>query len=162
MSNLKKTISIKEAIFKAQNLCAGQEKCIFDIRKKLFEWKLPNTDHENIINQLLKDKFIDEQRYALFFAKEKFNFNKWGKIKIEYTLKQKNIPYEYIKNALDEIPEMEYDKLLENELIKKLKTIKDKDEYTIKSKLVRFATSRGFENGKVFDMVSEIIEKDNQ
>ncbi|MCK5168790.1 MAG: RecX family transcriptional regulator, partial [Bacteroidales bacterium] len=86
----------------------------------------------------------------------------WGKIKIEYTLKQKNISYEYIKNALDEIPEMEYDKLLENELIKKLKTLKDKDEYTIKSKLVRFATSKGFENGKVFDVVSTIIEKYKQ
>jgi len=108
--NLKKPISIKEALSKAQNLCSGQEKCIFDIRKKLFDWKLPNTDHDTVMNLLLTDKFIDEQRYALFFAKDKFNFNKWGKIKIEYTLKQKNIPYEYIKHALDEIPEMEYDK----------------------------------------------------
>ena len=162
MPNSKKPISIKEAILKAQNLCAGQEKCILDIRKKLYDWKLPANDHDAVINLLIKDQFINEQRYTLFFAKDKFRFNKWGKIKIEYTLKQKNIPYEYIKNALDEIPEMEYDKLLENELIKKLKTLKDKDEYTIKSKLVRFASSRGFENGKIFAMVSTIIEKYNQ
>ena len=162
MPNSKKPISIKEAILKAQNLCAGQEKCILDIRKKLYDWKLPANDHDAVIDLLIKDQFINEQRYTLFFAKDKFRFNKWGKIKIEYTLKQKNIPYEYIKNALDEIPEMEYDKLLENELIKKLKTLKDKDEYTIKSKLVRFASSRGFENGKIFAMVSTIIEKYNQ
>ena len=162
MSNSKNPISIKEAILKAQNLCAGQEKCMLDIRKKLYDWKLPANDHDAVINLLIKDQFINEQRYTLFFAKDKFRFNKWGKIKIEYTLKQKNIPYEYIKNALDEIPEMEYDKLLENELIKKLKTLKDKDEYTIKSKLVRFASSRGFENGKIFAMVSTIIEKYNQ
>ena len=162
MSNSKKPTSIKKAILKAQILCAGQEKCIFDIRKKLFDWKLPTKDHDTVIELLIKDQFINEQRYTLFFAKDKFRFNKWGKIKIEYTLKQKNIAYEYIKSALDEIPEMEYDKLLENELIKKIKAIKDKDEYTIKSKLVRFATSRGFENGKVFDMVSTIIEKYKQ
>ncbi len=162
MSDAKNPISIKEAILKAQNLCAGQEKCVFDIRKKLFDWKLPANNHDKVVDLLLKDKYIVEQRYANFYTKEKFNFNKWGKIKIEYTLKQKNIPYEYIKNALDEIPEMEYDKLLENELIKKLKTLKDKDEYTIKSKLVRFASSRGFENGKIFAMVSTIIEKYNQ
>ena len=156
------TISVKEALKKAQNLCANQEKCSFDVRKKLFAWKLPITDHDNVINLLLKDKFIDEQRYAIFFSKDKFRFSKWGKIKIEYTLKQKNIPSQVIKNALDEIPELEYNKLLENELIKKLKTIKDSDEYTIKYKLIRFATSRGFENGKVFDKVSEIVEKYNQ
>ncbi len=148
-------------ILKAQNLCARQEKCVFDIRKKLYDWKLPIKNHDTVIDLLIKDQFINEQRYTLFFAKDKFHFNKWGKIKIEYTLKQKNIPYEYIKYALDEIPEMEYDKLLESELIKKLKTIKDKDEYTIKSKLVRFATSKGFENGKVFDVVSTIIKKYN-
>lgn len=154
-----KSISIKEAIVKAQNICAEQEKCEYDIRKKLYDWKLPVTDHDVIIESLLKDKFIDEKRYAQFYVKDKFYFNKWGKIKIEYALKQKNISSENIKNALDEIPEIDYHNLLENELIKKIKTLKDKDEYTIKSKLIRFAISRGFENGKVFDMVSTIIEK---
>ena len=156
-----KTISIKDALTKAQNLCAKQEKCISDISKKLFDWKLPNTDHDTVIKALLEDKFIDEQRYAIFYAKDKFNYNKWGKIKIKYTLKQKNISSENIKDALENIPETEYDKLLETELIKKFYTIKDSDEYTVRSKLVRFAISRGFENGKVFDIVSSIIEKLN-
>ncbi|NOQ24785.1 MAG: RecX family transcriptional regulator [Bacteroidales bacterium] len=159
--NPTKTITIKVALTKAQNLCATQEKCISDISKKLFDWKLPSKDHDTVINLLLEDKFIDEQRYAVFYAKDKFKYNKWGKIKIEYTLKQKNISSENIKSALDKILETEYDKLLESELIKKFKTIKDSDEYTIKSKLVRFAISRGFENGKVFDIVSSIIEKLN-
>lgn len=155
----KKPISIKEALLRAQNLCAEKEKCESDIRQKLYEWKLPPENHDSIIKSLVKDKFIDEQRYAIFFAKDKFNYNKWGKIKIEYALKHKNIPSDFITVALNGISETDYDKLLENELIKKLKTIKDTDEYTIKSKLVRFATSRGFENGKVFDMISTIIEK---
>ncbi len=154
----KKTISIKEAMSKAQNICAEQEKCEYDIRKKLYDWNLPLKDHDSIIELLIRDKFIDERRYSEFYTKDKFYFNKWGKIKIEYTLKQKNISSEFIRNALDKIPEIDYDNLLKNELIKKIKTIKDKDEYTIKSKLVRFATSRGFENGKVFDMVSAIIK----
>ena len=87
----KKPIPTKVALTKAQNLCATQEKCISDIRKKLFDWKLPSTEHDSVINTLLEDKFIDEQRYALFYTKDKFNYNKWGKIKIEYALKQKNI-----------------------------------------------------------------------
>ena len=156
--NSKKTISVKEALIKAQSLCAEREKCKSDIRNKLYDWKLPEKDHYNIIESLVNDKFIDEQRFAISFVKDKFRYNKWGKIKIEYALQQKSISGDIIKKALQEISEKDYDELLENELKKKFKSLKDKDEYTIKSKLVRFASSRGFENGKVFDMVSAIIE----
>ncbi len=155
----KKEISKKEALVKAQNLCAEKEKCVFDIRQKLFDWKLKTEEHDWVIDQLIDDKFIDEERYARFFAKDKFRYNKWGKLKIEFALKQKQISSQIIKGALKEIPDEEYESLLETELIKKLKSLKDTDEYTIKSKLARFASSRGFETGKVFDMISEIIEK---
>ena len=157
-----KKISKKEALVKAQNLCSQQEKCKSDIIKKLYDWKASPSDFDDIINDLLKDKFIDEQRYAISYTKEKFRFNKWGKIKIEYSLNQKNIPHNYIQNALEEINETDYDVLLENELLKKLKTIKDTDEYTIKSKLLRYALSKGFENGKVFDITSSILKKNKK
>lgn len=159
MSQSKQKISKKEALVKAQNLCARQEKCIFDIRKKLFDWKLNLEDFDDIINDLLKDKYIDEQRYAISFTREKFKFNKWGKIKIEYSLNQKSIPHIYIKKALEEIKETDYNILLENELLKKLKTIKNTDIYTIKSKLTRYALSKGFENGKVFDIITTILNE---
>jgi len=159
MSKLNKFISSKEALIKAQNICSQQEKCESDIRKKLFAWKANPVDFDNIIILLKEDKFIDEQRYAISFAKEKFKFSKWGKIKIEYNLKQKNIPSEFILNAIDEINEKDYDLILEKELYKKLKAIKGTDEYTIKTKLLRYALSKGYENGKVFDMVSSILSK---
>jgi regulatory protein len=154
----KKTISIKEAISKAQHICAEKEKCVSDIQQKLFDWKLPETDHHTVIKKLLEEKFIDEERYALLFTKDKIVYNKWGSIKIAFALKQKKIKDEFIKNAFNNFSETEYENILKNELLKKLKTIKDTDEYTIKSKLLRFAASRGFENGKVFDILSEIIK----
>ena len=89
----KKNITLKDALSKAQALCAKQEKCEFDIRKKLYDWKLDVKEHDKVINELKKDKYIDDQRYAIFFAKDKFNFGKWGKIKIEFALKQKCILY---------------------------------------------------------------------
>ena len=159
MLRSEKYILKKDALIKAQNLCAQQEKCEFDIRKKLFAWKAKQDDFNEIIETLKAEKFIDDQRYAACFAKEKFRFNKWGKIKIEFALKQKNIPHHFISNALNEISDKEYETTLENELLKKLKTIKNTDEYTIKSKLLRYALSKGFENGKVFDTVSTILDK---
>jgi regulatory protein len=158
MSKPRKPITAKEAISKSQYLCAEKEKCVSDIQQKLYDWKLPAADHEAVIKQLLDDKFIDEERYALYYTKDKIIQNKWGRIKITFALKQKRINDEHIKNAFDSFSEIEYENILKNELIKKLKTLKDKDEYTIKSKLLRFAASRGFENGKVFDILSEIIK----
>ena len=157
-----KFISKKTALVKAQNLCANQEKCEFDIRKKLKDWKAKPEDFDEIIELLKKEQFIDEQRYAISYAKEKYIFNKWGKIKIEFTLKQKNIPYNFIQKAFQEIDENKYEKILENELIKKFKSLKDTDEYTIKSKLVRYGLSKGFENGKVFDIVSTILKNNKK
>ncbi|MFO7827134.1 MAG: RecX family transcriptional regulator [Bacteroidales bacterium] len=151
--------SKKKALIKAQNLCAGQEKCIYDIKQKFYQWGVNNDDFDDLIKSLTDDGFINEERYATAFTKEKFRFNKWGKVKIEFALKQKNIPDQFIKNALQEIPLQDYDAVLEKELIKKKKSLKDTDPYVIKTKLVRFAVSKGFENGKIFDMVNSMIEK---
>jgi regulatory protein len=142
---LKKQISAKKALVKAQNLCASQEKCKSDIRKKLYDWNIKPDDIENIIDQLTESKFIDETRYAEYFVRDKFRFNKWGRIKIEFALKQKQIPQEIIRKALSEINETEYCESLKNELIKKHKSIKDTEPYKIKEKLLRFAQSRGYE-----------------
>jgi regulatory protein len=162
MAKTQKPTSKKEALVKAQNLCAYQEKCESDIRNKLYSWKTNPDDIDEVIEQLKKEQFIDEQRFAISFAKEKFRFNKWGKIKIEYALKQKNISSDFISNAMQEISETEYDSVLENELNKKWASLKESDEYTMKSKLIRFALSKGFENGKVFDMVSKIIKNNKK
>lgn len=159
MANKPKRTSKKEALIKAQNLCAVQEKCIYDIKQKFHQWGLNNNDFDELITNLTDDDFINEERYAVAFAKEKFRLNKWGKLKIKFALKQKNIPELFIKKALDEIPLQDYDHILEKELIKKQKSLKDTDQYTIKTKLIRYANSKGFENGKIFDMVNSIIEK---
>jgi len=152
-----KRIAAKQALEKAQYLCAQKEKCIEDIKHKFYQWGVNKCDFESLINSLIEDKFIDEERYATAFVKEKFKFNQWGKIKIEYALKQKNIAENYIHQALNEIPPEEYNQVLEKELIKKRKSIKDTDEHAIKSKLIRYASSKGFENGKIFDMVNSMI-----
>ena len=151
-------ISKKVALLKAQNLCASQEKCEFDIKSKLFDWGLNDTEIIEVIEELINNAFIDNLRYAKAFVREKSSVSKWGKIKIEFALKHKNIQPEYIRIAVQEIDESKYDLVLEKELIKKLKTFKTQDIYTIKSKLIRFGISRGYENGKVFDMVLKILK----
>jgi len=151
-----KKLTFEQALLKAQTICSRQEKCGQDIIQKLFDWKVEKSLHLKIIKNLKDENYINEERYASSFVKDKLSFNKWGIIKIRYALLQKNIPEKVIDNALHEIDEQTYDYILKEELLKKLKSLKESDKYIVKSKLVQYALSKGFENGKVFDMVSEI------
>jgi len=119
---MKKQITPEQALAKAQNICASQEKCKADIRKKLYDWKIQAIEIEKILNKLIKDKFIDENRYTSFYVRDKYKLNKWGRIKIEFSLKQKQIEQRIITNALEEINNEEYKEIFRTELKKKLRS----------------------------------------
>ena len=136
----------KEALHKAAALCSSGERCEHDIREKLLLWGMSDNDATKIINYLIQEKFLDEKRFAEFFTKDKFRFNKWGKIKIAYMLKQKHISSSIIQEALNSIDDEEYYSALQELMQSKLKQLKYKDKNDKRTKLFRFAQSRGFES----------------
>ena len=149
---------IKNALLRMQDLCSRTEKCRFDIKEKLKGLGFSADQTEKIINELIKDKFIDDQRFAGFFVRDKFKFKKWGKIKIGYSLKMKKIAPEIIDEALSSIDEDEYRELIINELKKKNSVIKEKNQYKRKAKLFQFAAGRGFESGLIYEAIDKINE----
>ena len=90
---------------------------------------------------------------ACYFANDKLKFNKWGRVKIKYMLQQKKISREALSEALDQIDEEFYMKILTEELAKKRKAIKETDEYQIKAKLFQFASGRGFEGDAIYKVL---------
>ena len=100
------------ALKKAMSFCAGREYCYSEIRQKLSSWNVPDDDSEKILKILTEGKFINEERYAMAFSRDKFRYNKWGKIKIGSALKMKRIPDEIISKAINSIDETEYLDLL--------------------------------------------------
>jgi regulatory protein len=143
---MKKEYSREELLHKAASYCSMSEHCVSDVEDKLTAWDVSAEDKKFIIKHLLDDDFINEKRYCAAFVKDKFRFNKWGKIKISMALRQKNLPDDLITNALAQIDEGEYDELLADILKVKLKTIKWEYEYEKMGKLFAFAQSRGFES----------------
>jgi regulatory protein len=142
-----------EAISRLQKICSQQEKCLFDISRKLAEWKIPVNQANNILEKLLEDKFIDELRYSKSFVRDKFRFNGWGKIRLRYVLRQKRIDENIIHDALTEIDETTYYSMITGLLEKKRKTLKDKDMDIVKSKLIKYAQSKGFE----YDVIRQAL-----
>jgi regulatory protein len=91
-------------------------------------------------------------------VKDKFRNNKWGRIKIGSALKMKRIPEEMIRNAMESINDEEYNNLLKSILAKQKKTIKAKNQFDLKGKLLRHCLAKGFESHLVYDLLNETEE----
>lgn len=152
-----KELSKEKALAKSQAICSKQEKCKADIKQKLYDWKVNPSHHDEILESLVKDRYIDEERYVTFFVRDKFKLNKWGKIKIEYALKTKNISDELIQTQLEKIEAKDYENTCKDLIISKIKLLKKEDGIKTKEKLLRFAHGRGFEPSMVYKIVESLI-----
>lgn len=128
---------------KARNYCAYQERSIFDVKKKLLQWKATEDTLEEIIKTLKAENYINEERFVKAYALGKLRHNKWGRNKIAYALKQKQIPDLYIQIGLGEIDDEEYINTLK--AILSSKEVKAKDDFTRQNKLVQYAAQKGFQ-----------------
>lgn len=141
---------------KATLYCSKSEKCISEVNQYLLKFCQNSELIKGVIGLLVEERYIDEQRYTNAFVNDRFKFSGWGKIKIAYMLKQKNIHPEIIHNSLDFIEEEKYIEFLKDLLRKKVKLIKHKDSEQIQLALIRFAMSRGFEYDIVFKTIKTI------
>ena len=137
-------------------VCSRSEKCSSEILEKLKLMGFSVEESEPIIGQLIEEKYLDDERFARAYVKDKFRFNHWGKQKITHMLRAKNISPELIELALEEIVEEHYDDDLKKLLIDKEKSIKAKDKYDKRNKLMRFALGRGFESNRVYALFKEL------
>lgn len=148
-------ILFKTALSKSMALCSRREFCSYDIRNKLLSWNINSEDSDRIITILTDENFINEQRYSVSFVKDKFNYNKWGKVKIASQLKAKGISADNIKTAFGEIDDVSYMRMIQNLLTSHRKTIKAKNQYELKAKLLRYGLSKGFESHILYDILGE-------
>jgi regulatory protein len=152
---MNKNMPFNTALSKAMTLCAGREMCYSDIRQKIISWGIRDESIDKILNLLTESKFIDEERYAVAFSKDKFRYNKWGRLKIGSGLRMKKIPDEIIRKALDSINETEYIELLRILIEKQRRSVKAKNEYELKGKLLRYGLSKGFESHLLYNLLNE-------
>lgn len=141
---------------KAALLCSKSEKCASEIQEKLKLWDLSGEETEPVIEKLIAEKYIDDERFARAYVKDKFRFNHWGKQKIMYMLRTKGVSEEIINRALNENEDDGYSEKLHKLLEDKARSVKAQNAFDKRSKLMRFALSRGFESGEIYKAFKEM------
>jgi len=125
-----------------KRFCAYQERCISDVRQKLYKDGFRGEEAEWAIAELISEKYLNEERFARSFARGKFRINKWGRVKIEIELRRRAVSSGNIRRGLSEISDTAYEGCL-RELIKKLGGTEASDKAKLKIK--RSLMQRGFE-----------------
>ena len=141
---MKKEMTEQEAYLQLAALCAQAEHCEQEMRDKMRHWELDETVQNRIVDRLIKERYVDDERYARAFVKDKIRYNKWGRRKVQQALWKKRIDADIQQRVLDEIEEKEYLDILRPLLKQKRKSIKAESDYELNQKLVRFALGRGF------------------
>lgn len=154
----KKYFSIEEIKRKMERYCVYQDRCHKDVEKKIYDYNLIPEAKEMVLLHLLEHDFLNEERFARNFARGKFRIKKWGKPKITRELKCRNISPYLINIALEEIDDEEYTSTLSELVEKKSLSIKEKDVYKRKKKLIDFLMYRGYETDLIYDVVSSFIK----
>lgn len=153
----KQYFSKEEALQKAKQYCAYQERCHSEVREKLYSFGMNKKEVDELLSELISDNYLNEERFAILYAGGKFRIKHWGKVKIKYSLKQKQISEYCIKKALAAIDERDYTKTLEKLFEQKLKTLKaEKNIFTKKRKLQDHLMQKGFETALISKLISKV------
>ena len=150
--------SEKEAYLTLAALCAQAEHCQWEMLEKMRRWEVPEEAQARVMQRLVKERYVDDGRYAQTFVKDKIRYNKWGRRKVDQALWQKHIDEDIRKRVLDEVDDEEYLSVLRPLLKQKRKSTKANNDYELNQKLMRFALGRGF----TFDIIRQCIDVEEE
>lgn len=155
---MKKEMTEQEAYLQLAALCAQAEHCQQEMREKMRRWGLDEAAQERVVSRLVKERFVDDERYARAFVKDKVRYNKWGRRKVQQGLWVKRIDDDIQHRVLAEVDDKAYLDVLRPLLKQKRKATKAESDYELNQKLVRFALGRGF----TFDIIRQCLDVDEE
>ena len=150
-----KPLTPDQVLDKMAKYCAYQERCVKDVRDKLKTFEISEEEKAKIIDYLLDNRFVNDERYAKAFVRGKVNQSGWGVNKIRFHLIQKGIDKDTIEEALGQTDEEAYRQRLIDILKTKSKTVKAENDFEKKRKLATYAMQKGFEGSLVWEVLKE-------
>lgn len=161
MLQKKKPITEQEALQKLSALCARAEHSSGEMLEKMRRWQLSEDARERVLDRLIDEKFVDDERFARLFVREKIRFDRWGRRKIEQALYQKGVASDISRRVLDEVDDEAYVAELKKLIAAKRRSVQAESDYEMRAKLTKYALGRGFDYNVIrqcIDGADELLE----
>jgi regulatory protein len=153
----KQNLTPLQALQKLKHYCAYQERCHKEVKEKLSSYGVYNQDADVCVSTLIEENYLNEERFAIAYAGGKYRIKKWGRTKIKYSLKQKQVSEYCIKKALVQIDDTIYMQNLNDLFEKKLNSLKSEKNIFVKKKKIReHLQLQGFEMELIIEKLKEI------
>ena len=151
-----KEVTEQGAYLQLAQLCARSEHCQHELTEKMRRWGMSDEAQARVMARLVGERYVDDERYARAFVRDKIRYNKWGRRKVEQGLWAKHIDDDIRERVLGEVGDDEYLSVLRPLLQQKRRSVKADSDYELNQKLVKFALGRGF----TYDIIRQCISGD--
>ena len=152
---IRKQLSKEQALQKLKHYCGYQDRSHSEVKEKLYSLGVWKKDHDEIMAALIEENYLNEERFALAFAGGKFRMKKWGRVKIKYELKQRQVSEYTIKKALKQIDEEEYMTSLKKLAEDRYASLKGEQYLVRKKKTIDYLMQKGYEPGLIQIAINE-------
>lgn len=148
---------LKQARAKAARYCSRKERAPQQVLEKLISWQLEEAEAQEILAELTRENFLNEQRFCRAFCHDKFEFNRWGRVRIKMELTRFNLPVQVVSEGLNSIDPDRYREILNDLAEKRWKSlVPGEDEWIRKKKTIDYLLRKGFEYELVNDLVDQV------
>ena len=152
------TMTEQEAYLRLAVLCAQADHCEYEMQEKMRRWEIADDAQARVMQRLITERYVDDERFARAFANDKVKYNKWGRRKVEQAMWLKHIAEDIRQRVLDSIDDEEYIAILRPLLQQKRRSVKAHNDYELRQKLIKFAIGRGF----TMDIIKQCISIDDE
>lgn len=136
--------------------CSTCERCSYDVEARLRKADIDDHAIAQMMQQLTREGFVNDERYARAFVRDKASLQGWGPIKIRQQLSMKHIPSATIDAAMNELPDDTFSSELERFLLRRDASLHEDDPNKRAQKLIRAALSRGYSYDDIRHVISRL------
>ena len=151
-----KIYDVKIVKDRIRHYCAVMDRCQYQVITKLKSYGVSDSLANEILIELIQNKYLDEERFARSFCSGKFKIKRWGRKKIAYELSKLKVPKSCVLLGMLEINEADYKDVIKHLVNKKMVSLKDKNTYVRKKKVVEYLLRKGYESELVWSYIHKL------
>jgi len=144
---------------RALDLLSARPYTVRQLRRKLIQKEVPADEADAVIERLVGAGLLDDERYALAYARSKLVGQGSSARRISQDLARKGVSTELSKQAIEQVvidEEIDTRAVIERVARKKLASMGDLEPVVLRRRLFAFLARRGYEMDEIREVVAAV------